>query len=160
VKFTYDADPDSQLLRTTANGHLTVKDLKEHALQRFRQGFERYAQILDVREAFLDYSSEEALQLAHFLLELSEGTPPSPTVVVVADDYSFGMARMVSALNGVNYPLHVVRDMEEAERWIGAAAQGSDALQGPNDYPALRRASSPAKSRGAVGTAAVKSPIL
>ena len=85
-------------VRSAAVGKISYADVKDHlAIERRFNGLV-YPELIDGRGATISWSSEETREIVELLRNLGRESKLGATAVLVADDLSFGVLRMLQAM--------------------------------------------------------------
>ncbi|MBX7206834.1 MAG: hypothetical protein K1X78_00865 [Verrucomicrobiaceae bacterium] len=96
-----------------------------------RQGTTTFSKLLDARAATTDISAHDVQQIVGILERMAKGEKLGRAAIVVADNVSYGMARMMSALIEGTVSIHAFREIKEAEEWLGWDGEASSAAGSP-----------------------------
>lgn len=115
-------DPETGLRRHRVEGRFTLEDIHGTLEELYsRPDFRPDADVLwDVRDATLDFTTDEVRQLADFVAKHWGPGGKSRAAFVVSSDFQFGMSRMYEMLlrSQTESTLMVFRSIEDAERWL------------------------------------------
>jgi len=101
------------------SGPVQYDDLLAHMNAEVRDQAQPYEELIDARGATARFSSKEVRQFITVLERLARDSRLGPTAVVVSDDVTYGMVRMVSMFMDEICAIEPFRDLEEAKRWLG-----------------------------------------
>jgi hypothetical protein len=116
--FSYEIDHEKKCMITRVSGPITYKDLMEHMTAEVRDQGHAYPELFDAREAKAEFTSDEVRQFIAFLKHLGKSSRLGPTAVVVSDDLTYGMFRMMGILLDDACVVQPFRDLEEAKKWL------------------------------------------
>ena len=118
-----DIDHTHREVHAVAVGPVAFDDIRSHLLlERNFKGL-AYPEIVDARSAAISLSPEEIERVADLLRDLARDSKLGPTAVVVSDDSSFGVIRMIeAAVEGVCEvkPFH---EEQAARTWLAMRSQ-------------------------------------
>jgi hypothetical protein len=116
-----------QRLNTVIDGPLSLDDVRAHVQGLVDAGGFPCADLVDVRRmagpkltTAAVWSIVEQLQVLRH-----DGTTFGPRAMIVADDVTYGIARMFGRLIARRMQVGVFRDPDEAERWLTALETGA-----------------------------------
>jgi hypothetical protein len=113
----YVIDKERRLVTTTASGHLTFAEARDHQSRLLNnQDFDAtFNQIIDVTAVTtFDLSTNDIITIAR----RSVFSKTSRRALVASDPVMFGMARMMEAYHGELAQVQVFRDRESALQWL------------------------------------------
>ncbi|HWB58166.1 MAG TPA: STAS/SEC14 domain-containing protein [Chthoniobacteraceae bacterium] len=116
--FSYEIDHEKGCMYTHVSGPITYKDLVDHMTCEVRDQGQVYPELFDAREATAAFSSDEVRRFIEFLKNLASKSRLGPTAVVVSDDLTYGMFRMLGTLMDDVCKIHPFRNMDEAKQWL------------------------------------------
>ena len=107
----------------SAIGSIHVNEIREHLDGERVRGGLPYREFIDATRARADLSAKETRDLVELLRRLGRRGALGPTAVVVSDDLTYGMLRMLQALLGDVAEVRPFREGQEAEarEWLARA---------------------------------------
>jgi len=130
MAITSSIDHDRRYMEATASGTVTWEEVRAHLLEERCQRGLSYAELIDGRSATPAWSSAQAREVVVLLTTLGRESRLGPTAVVVSDDYSFGMMRMLEILLEEVCIVRPFRDYDAAQQWLrslpSTAAPGAE----------------------------------
>jgi hypothetical protein len=102
----------------TADGPITLSDIKDHLLKERRQNGLVYAELIDARTASPAFSSEEAREIVSLLNVFARDHALGPTAVVVSTDVAFGAMRLIEILTDGICAIRPFFDVDAALEWL------------------------------------------
>jgi hypothetical protein len=121
---TLTIDRDRSEATTVATGRITMADIRSHIeSERMHRGLP-YREWIDAAQATADLSSAEAREVVDILRRLGRESALGPTAILVSNDVTYGMARMVEILLDDVAAVRPFRSGEEAEarKWLAATS--------------------------------------
>jgi hypothetical protein len=119
MSISYEIDHDRRRVTSRAVGAVSYPDMVSHVEAEAREQVLSYPELLDGRGATAMFTAIEARQFVALLERVARDCPLGPVAVVVSNDVSFGMARMLGILLEGVCAIIPFRDIEAAERWLG-----------------------------------------
>lgn len=116
-------DHDRRYMEATANGPVAFEEIRHHLLEERRKCGLSYAELIDARSATPTWSSLQAREIVELLRRLGLESSLGPTAVVVSNDLSFGMMRMIEILLEDVCIVRPFRDYGAAEQWLQSLPQ-------------------------------------
>jgi hypothetical protein len=116
-------DHVARTANASAVGPIHFEDIREHLDgERIRGGLP-YREFIDATRAIADLSAEDTRSVVDLLRRIGRRGALGPTAVIVSDDLSYGMLRMLQALLGDVAEVRPFRAGEEAEarNWLADA---------------------------------------
>jgi hypothetical protein len=101
-----------------AEGSITLDEIRDHLEEERQEPGLAYAELIDARDAIPDLSPADVRVLVAWLRWLGERTSLGPSAVVVNNDFSFGMVRMVEILVEDVCLVRPFRETLSAELWL------------------------------------------
>ena len=124
MPITSKLDPNSGTLRSRVIDTLHFHDFLRHITETRPQLAPGLPEIFDARGADTDIAVSEMRALAYAARDTSLRGELGATAFVASEDGTFGMARMYATFADESTdPIHVFRDLELAEEWLGRVAQ-------------------------------------
>jgi hypothetical protein len=126
--FTTRFDHDRREIYTTAEGSITLEDIRQHLLKGQAEGALSYPEVYDARNAEPHFSSAEVRMVVETMRALSKESKLGPGAVIVGSDLAFGMMRMLGMLVEDVCQVRPFRTPAEADWWIdNVRTQGASA---------------------------------
>src|ERR1700754_3994358 len=98
MSVTFVVDHEKRKVFAKAEGTITLEQIKRHLEEeRLKNGIS-YGELIDARAAVTDLSATDVRAVVALLRSLAERSPLGPTAVVVDNDLSYGMLRMLEIL--------------------------------------------------------------
>ena len=98
MTITCSVDHDRRYMEATATGQVACEEVRTHLLEELCERGLGYAELIDARSATPNWSSTQAREIVELLRSLGRESKLGPTAVVVSNDYSLGMMRMLEIL--------------------------------------------------------------
>ncbi len=111
---------DGAWIDTVCHGRVTHADIVAHIDTEAGQGLLHRPELIDATAATAAFSAAEARDLYDFVHELGQRRPLGTVAVVVNDDLTYGMVRMLGLLADRLTPVHPFRDRPTAEAWLAS----------------------------------------
>ena len=118
MPITYRVDHALQRVITTASGPVTLAGMREHLADLRSEAALGYDELIDARAASTVLDAEDVHRLADVLEEMANQAILGLTAIVVSDDVSYGMTRMLDTLAQEYCVVRPFRDMAEAITWL------------------------------------------
>jgi hypothetical protein len=131
---TLTIDHDRSEATAVATGPITMADIRSHLeSERLQRGLP-YREWIDATQATADLSSAEARDVVDILRRLGRESALGPTALLVSNDVTYGMARMVEILLDDVADVRPFRVGEEADakKWLAATLARDKAGGGPS----------------------------
>ena len=131
MPFKLTIDHVGRTANASAIGPIDAEEIREHLDgERIRGGLP-YREFIDATRARADLSAEDTRDVVALLRKLGRRGALGPTAVLVSDDLTYGMLRMLQALLGDVAEVRPFRAGQEAEarEWLAHAPireKGSD----------------------------------
>ena len=122
--FEIDVDHGTQVVRTAVRGPIRLADVQAHLAEENEARGLGYPELIDATQATAEFNPADARTIVDLMRHLGHKGKLGPTAVIVADDVSYGMCRMLEILLEDVCPLRPFRTGEEgkAERWLASVA--------------------------------------
>ena len=118
MPITCSIDHEQRYMVAIASGPITWEDVRSHLFNERFEGGLSYRELIDGRAATPTWSSTQAREIVTMLTSFGRKSELGPTAVVVSNDLSFGMLRMLEImLEGVCI-VKPFRVYEAAEQWL------------------------------------------
>ncbi|MGH7742039.1 MAG: STAS/SEC14 domain-containing protein [Candidatus Eiseniibacteriota bacterium] len=129
---TLTVDHEKQETITVATGSVTMADIRKHLDEETRARGLTYRELIDGTKATAAFNGQDARAAVEILRALGRSGALGPTAVLVANDVSFGMMRMLEMLLEDVCDVRAFRpnQREEAEAWLASTPVRARA-QGP-----------------------------
>jgi hypothetical protein len=116
-------DHTRQVVHTEASGLFTYDDVMRHLYEERNIGGLAYREILDATHATAAFDGASLLQLVDLIRLIAPREAFGPTAVIVADDVSYGMVRMLGILVEDVCDIRPFRPTERsaADAWVATA---------------------------------------
>lgn len=114
-------DAASGRLRVFADGLVTYPEIVAHLMAERDEADLSLPELIDATLARLDITSAEVRNIVEILRGFERTAPLGPTAVLVADDASYGMLRVLEMLVDEVCHIRPFRRLDEAERWLDAS---------------------------------------
>lgn len=113
-------DRQLQILFTTAQGVVTLENIRCHLDEEIRAGGIAYRELFDATAAQTNLTADEARSLVGRLTAMVRTQILGPTAVITVNDVFYGMARMIEILSELhNGPrIRVFRSYDEGLGWL------------------------------------------
>ncbi len=124
VPITLVSDPAKRRINAHASGSIALADVERHLDEEQRLGGLAYAELIDARDATAVLSSADVRQIVDQLRWLAKDHTLGPAAVVVSNDVTYGMLRMLEILIEDVCLVRPFRDAAEARAWLDDVARG------------------------------------
>ena len=124
MSVTLAVDHERQLVTTVATGPISMADIRHHLdRERDDRGLS-YREIIDASQATADFGADDVRSTVEILRSLGRRSALGPTAVIVSNDVTYGMFRMLEILLEDVADLRPFRIGEEAaaKTWLAAAS--------------------------------------
>ena len=118
VPITYSIDRARRRILAVVEGSVTCAEIMDHLERERDDGGLPLPELGDATRATVALSPEEVGRVVSRLRELGRDHALGATAVVVGDDLSFGVLRMLEALVADVCDVRPFRGRGEAERWV------------------------------------------
>jgi hypothetical protein len=107
----------------SAIGRIHIEDIREHLDGERVRGGLPYREFIDATRAVVDLSAEDTRSIVDLLRRMASRGALGPTAVIVSDDLSYGMLRMLQTLLGDVAEVRPFRAGQESEArsWLATA---------------------------------------
>lgn len=116
--FTTRIDHERREIYATAEGPITLEDIRQHLMEGHKEGALNYPEVCDARKAQPHFSASDVRAVVETMRMLSRESPLGAAAIIVDSDLAFGMMRMLEMLVGDVCPLRPFRTPAEADWWI------------------------------------------
>jgi hypothetical protein len=120
VSITYSIDRKKRRLTAVATGAVTYPEVLAHLEMERRDGGLPLQELIDGARATAALSAADVREIVQRLREVGRLGALGPTAIVVHDDASYGMMRMLEILVEDVCDVRPFRDRAEAEAWLEA----------------------------------------
>ena len=110
-----------QEMHTTADGPITLADIREHLTEEYRGKGLACRQLIDASGATIAFSPSDVRATVAILKRYGQEGVIGPTAIVVGNEFAYGMCRMLAILLDGVCELEPFRTNQEAERWLADA---------------------------------------
>ena len=118
MPITYTIDPARRWLITVASGWLSYAETAHHLELERDDGGLPLAELADATQALVNFSQPEVRKIVELLRQLGQHNALGPTAVVVANDVSYGVVRMIGILVEDVCAVLPFRARAKAEEWL------------------------------------------
>lgn len=118
MSITHSIDHGGRRLLTVAEGPVTFSDVVAHLDQERDDNGLPLPELIEATRASVDFGAAEVHQIVERLRELGENSALGPTAVVVGNDVSYGIVRMLEVLVEDVCDVRPFRTETEAEEWL------------------------------------------
>jgi hypothetical protein len=120
-----DVDPERRETRTTADGEITMDDIRKHLTREHRDKGLAYPELIEASRATVAFSPSDVRATVEILRAYGREGILGPTAIVVGNDLAYGMIRMLAILLEGVCELQPFRTRQEAEQWLSDASASS-----------------------------------
>jgi hypothetical protein len=120
MPITYSIDQAQRRLTAVAAGSVTYSEIMTHLERERDDNALPFRELIEATQATLDISSPEVWQVVDRLRTLGHQHALGPTAVVVGDDVSYGVMRMLETLVEDVCDVRPFRSRGDAEEWLNA----------------------------------------
>jgi hypothetical protein len=120
---TLDVDHQQHITRVIVIGDITIEDIRLHLGEEGKRSGLGYRELIDASRATATFSSEDAQRIVEILKNLGGKGALGPTAIIVSDDLTYGMIRMIgSLLDGIcDIRPFRITERRKAEEWLATA---------------------------------------
>ncbi len=111
-------DHDRREIYTTAEGSITMEDIRVHLMEGRDQGALSYPEVYDARAAEPHFTPADVRTVVETMRALSKESRLGPGAIIVGSDLAFGMMRMLEMLVEDVCLVRPFRTPAEADWWI------------------------------------------
>jgi hypothetical protein len=119
---TYALDPKRRELAATAEGPITLDDIRKHLTKEHREKGLAYRELIEASRATVAFSSSDVRATVDILRAYAREGVLGPTAIVVGNDLAYGMIRMLGILLEDVCEVRPFRARQEAEEWLADAS--------------------------------------
>jgi hypothetical protein len=116
----HTVDHGRRAMHATAAGPITMDDIRKHLAGERRDRAMGYCELIEATGATVAFSAGDVRKTVDLLHVLSQEGALGPTAIVVGDDVSYGMVRMLGMLVEGLCEVRPFRGLHEAELWLTA----------------------------------------
>ncbi len=109
-------------MRTTAEGPITMDDIRKHLTNEHRDKGLAYRELIEASRATVAFSPSDVRTTVEILRAYGREGILGPTAIVVGNDLAYGMIRMLAILLDGVCELQPFRTRQEAEHWLAGAS--------------------------------------
>jgi hypothetical protein len=113
-------DHERKQVDAVAVGPISYADIENHLLTERLYGGLAYKELIDARSAEISFHPDETREIVALLLSLGRQSKLGPTAIVVSNDITFGILRMLAMLLADVAVIRPFRDEQEAHRWLAS----------------------------------------
>lgn len=117
----YHLDPLRHWLITKFTGLITVDEIRAHLELESQDGLLGHPEIIDVTSAQVTLTPAEVRDIVELVRQHARTHALGPAAVLVKDEFSYGMARMLEILIEDLCDVRPFRSMAQAEAWLRQA---------------------------------------
>jgi hypothetical protein len=116
---TISVDHTAQRVYTAGIGQVTYQDVIDHLKQEELKNGLPYSELIDATGATTAFSADEIRRIADYIRVLGHNHKLGKAAIIVKDDVTYGMSRMLCILLEDVIETNVFRDKAEAINWLG-----------------------------------------
>ena len=116
---TISVDHTAQRVYTAGIGQVTYQDVIDHLNREELKNEFPYSELIDATGATFVFSADEARRLADYIRILGHNHKLGKAAIIVKDDITYGMTRMLGLLLEDVIETNVFRDKAGAINWLG-----------------------------------------
>ncbi len=105
-----------------AYGPIGMEDIRKHLSDELRDNGLVYRELIDASRATPAFSASDVRTIVEILRGYSETRVLGPTAIIVGNDVSYGMIRMLAILLEGICAVQPFRTRQEAEEWLGSTS--------------------------------------
>ena len=123
MSMTIEVDHERHELSVTAKGPVSLEEIQTHLREEGEERAFGYRELIDASDATAMLTSAEVRTIVATLRELGRKHALGPTAILVSDDVTYGMCRMLEFMVDDVCDVRPYRPSEraEAEEWLAAA---------------------------------------
>jgi hypothetical protein len=118
---TYKVDHDGCEMHATADGPITIDDIRKHLAEEHRDKGLAYRELIEASGATVEFSPSDVRTTVKLLRAYGQQGALGPTAIVVGNDCAYGMMRMLAIQLDDVCALQPFRTRREAEEWLAEA---------------------------------------
>ena len=115
-------DHQRQEMHTTADGPITINDIRKHLTQEHRDKGLPYRELIEASGATAEFSASDVRTTVELLRAYGQKGMLGRTAIVVGNDLAYGTIRMLAILLEGICELEPFRTRQEAEQWLAGAS--------------------------------------
>ena len=120
MTMTLEVDHERQRLKVTASGPVSLDDITAHLRQEEEADALGYRELIEAADATATLSSAEVRSVVAMLRALGRKGALGPTAIIVSDDVTYGMCRMLEFMLDDVCEVRPYRASERAEATVAA----------------------------------------
>lgn len=113
-------------LHVVADGVVTYPEIVAHLMAERDESDLSLPELIDATLARIDITSAEVRSIVDILRGFERTAALGPTAVLVADDASYGMLRVLEMLIDEVCHIRPFRRLDEAERWLAESVESTE----------------------------------
>ncbi len=98
MPITFSVDHEGKRVMAVAAGPITMDDIRDHLSSERGEGGLAYGELIDASKASPALSTADARATVNILKDLGRDGALGPTAIIVPNDVSYGLVRMVEIL--------------------------------------------------------------
>jgi|SRR5579859_110271 len=120
MPIAFSVDHEKQVVSTIASGPITFDEIREHVHRERDQGGIAYREFIDATQASAAFTSAQARTVVEIVRSLARKGDFGPTAVLVANDVTYGMIRMLQILleDVADIGVYRAHERQAAETWV------------------------------------------
>ena len=118
---TQKVDHDGREMYATADGPITIDDIRKHLAVEHRDKGLAYRELIEASGATVEFSPSDVRETVALLRGYGRKGALGPTAIIVGNDCAYGMMRMLSILLEDVCELQPFRTRLDAKRWLEKA---------------------------------------
>jgi hypothetical protein len=125
MPITIEVNHERREVRTIAEGPITMEEIESHLNSETDHRALGYPELIDARLATAKFNTDDARETVYLLRRLGEKGSLGPSAVIVADEVTYGMMRMLEILLDDVCELRPFRQSEraKADKWLAEASE-------------------------------------
>ena len=126
MPITLEINHERREARATATGAITLEDIRVHLSEEQVRGGLPYRELIDASEATAAFDANDARHTVDIIRSQGSKSALGPTAIIVSNDLTYGMLRMLGMLLDDVCEFRPFRKNEraEAKQWLAAARHG------------------------------------
>ena len=122
MSVTYTVDHERREMYTTADGPITMEDIRKHLNEDHRDKGLSYRELIEAAGATAVFSASDVRTTVGILRAYGREGVLGPTAIGVGNDLAYGMFRMLAILLEDVCALQPFRTRREAEQWLAGTS--------------------------------------
>jgi len=122
MPMTYVVDHERREVYTTAEGPVTLDDVRKHLAGEHGDEALAYCELIDATRATAAFSSSDVRAIVEILRARGREGRLGPTAIVVGNDLTYGVLRMLAILLDDVCALEPFRTRQEAMQFLASAS--------------------------------------